>query len=61
MCEEVVTSAYHSWSKTTAAERAKVMKKMAALMADNMDDLAVILTLEAGKPLAEARGEIQVQ
>lgn len=36
------------------------MKKLAGLMLDNMDDLAAIVTLEAGKPLAEARGEIQV-
>jgi hypothetical protein len=29
-------------------------------MVENLDDLAKIVTLEAGKPLAEARGEIQV-
>ena len=60
MCEGVVTTAFNSWSKTTALERSKVMKKLANLMVDNMEDLAAIITLEAGKPLAEARGEIQV-
>jgi acyl-CoA reductase-like NAD-dependent aldehyde dehydrogenase len=59
VCEEVVTTAYNSWRKTTALDRSRVMKRLAALMAENLDDLAAIVTLEAGKPLAEARGEIQ--
>jgi succinate-semialdehyde dehydrogenase/glutarate-semialdehyde dehydrogenase len=61
ICEEVVTKAYNSWSKTTALERSKVLKKLAALMVENQEDLAKIVTLEAGKPLTEARGEIQVR
>ena len=59
VCEEVVTTAYNSWRKTTALDRSRVMKRLAALMAENLNDLAAIVTLEAGKPLAEARGEIQ--
>lgn len=60
-CEQIVTTAFQSWSKTTALERSKVLKKLAALMMENMEDLAKIVTLEAGKPLAEARGEIQAR
>lgn len=61
ICEEIVTTAFQSWKKTTALERSKIMKKFASLMQDNMEDLATIITLEAGKPLAEARGEVQVR
>lgn len=59
VCEETVTKAFESWRRTTALDRSKIMKKLASLMADNSEDLAKILTLEAGKPLSEARGEIQ--
>lgn len=50
--------AWLSWRQTTAKDRSKVLQKMAALMEHYRDDLATILTLEAGKPLAEAKGEI---
>jgi len=46
------------WKQFTAPQRAKVLEKMATLMIDNADDLAKIITLEAGKPLAESKGEI---
>ncbi len=46
------------WRKKTAKERAAVLQKIAALMHANKDDLALIMTLEQGKPLAEAAGEI---
>lgn len=59
VCEPIATKAFESWSRTTSAERSRVMRRLASLMTDNMEDLALILTLEAGKPLAEARGEIQ--
>ncbi len=47
-----------AWSKKTAAERAKVMRRWFDLMIANVDDLAVIMTAEQGKPLAESKGEI---
>ncbi len=50
--------AYKSWKKTTAAERAAVLMKWADLMEQHREDLATIMTSEQGKPLAEARGEI---
>ena len=46
------------WAATTAKERATVLRRLHDLMVAHVDDLAVILTMEMGKPLAEARGEI---
>ncbi|MEM1318550.1 MAG: NAD-dependent succinate-semialdehyde dehydrogenase, partial [Pseudomonadota bacterium] len=50
--------AFESWSKTTAKERAGVLRKWYELIVENADDLAAILTEEQGKPLAEAKGEV---
>jgi succinate-semialdehyde dehydrogenase/glutarate-semialdehyde dehydrogenase len=55
---EAAHSALPSWSKKTAAERAKIMRRWFDLMLANVDDLAVIMTAEQGKPLAESKGEI---
>lgn len=46
------------WAKKTAGERATMLKAWHRLMIENIDDLAMILTLEQGKPLVEAKGEI---
>ncbi len=46
------------WRKLAAKERSRILRKFAALLVENADDLATILTLEQGKPLIEARGEI---
>ena len=46
------------WKKTTAKQRGEILQQWADLIDQNIDDLAYILTLEQGKPLAEARGEI---
>ncbi|MGV0908977.1 NAD-dependent succinate-semialdehyde dehydrogenase [Martelella sp. FOR1707] len=59
--EEAVAAAYEAqkvWAKKTGKERAQILRKLYDLMVENADDLAVILTAEMGKPLAEARGEI---
>lgn len=50
--------AFKTWKNTSAAERARLLKKWHVLMLENADDLARILTLEQGKPLNEALGEI---
>ena len=50
--------AFKSWRATTAAERAAKLHKLADLIAANADELALILTTEQGKPLAEAKGEV---
>ncbi|WP_345780063.1 NAD-dependent succinate-semialdehyde dehydrogenase [Microbulbifer litoralis] len=52
------SAAFPAWKQKTAAERAAVLKRWYQLIMENVDDLARILTLEQGKPLAEAKGEI---
>jgi succinate-semialdehyde dehydrogenase/glutarate-semialdehyde dehydrogenase len=46
------------WKNKTAKERSKILRKLYDLIIVNADDLAKIITLEAGKPLAEAKGEV---
>ena len=55
---EAAHAAMPAWSKKTAGERAKIMRRWFDLMLANVDDLAVIMTAEQGKPLAESKGEI---
>ncbi len=50
--------AQKAWAAKTGKERAAVLRKLFDLMVENADDLATILTMEMGKPWAEARGEI---
>ncbi len=50
--------AMKEWQKYTAKERGKIIKTWGELITTNADDLAKILTLEQGKPLTEAKGEI---
>ena len=50
--------AQNEWAKRTGKDRAAVLRKLYDLMVANADDLAVILTAEMGKPLAEAKGEV---
>lgn len=47
-----------AWRRSSAAERSALLMGWYQLMLDNLDDLATIMTLEQGKPLAEARGEV---
>lgn len=51
-------NAFKMWSKKSASERAGLMRNWFNLMIEHQDDLGRILTLEQGKPLAEAKGEI---
>lgn len=50
--------AWPAWRALTAKERSGLLKRWHALILENADALAEILTLEQGKPLAEAKGEI---
>lgn len=52
-------AAWPAWRASTAKQRAVILRKWHDLMLENADDLALILTTEQGKPLAEAKGEIQ--
>ena len=55
---EAANAAYPAWRAMTAKERAGVLRKWFELMLANLDDLAVLMTAEQGKPMAESRGEI---
>jgi len=55
---EAAQAAQSAWAKTTAKERAGLLRKWFNLIMENQEDLARLLTAEQGKPLAEARGEI---
>jgi succinate-semialdehyde dehydrogenase/glutarate-semialdehyde dehydrogenase len=55
---EAAHGAMPSWAKRTAAERANIMRRWFELMLANLNDLAIIMTAEQGKPLAESKGEI---
>ncbi len=55
---EAATKAFALWSKKTAKERSAIMRKWFNLVTDNTNDLALLMTTEQGKPLAEAKGEI---
>lgn len=60
--EAAVTAAaraFADWSKRLANERAAHLRRWFELIVQHQDDLAKILTLEQGKPISEARGEIQ--
>lgn len=56
---ESAQNAFKTWSTETAAHRAEILEKWHDLILANIDDLALILTTEQGKPLAEAKGEIK--
>ncbi|MDQ7746023.1 NAD-dependent succinate-semialdehyde dehydrogenase [Hydrogenophaga pseudoflava] len=55
---EAADKAFRSWRKTTAKHRSQVLYRWWQLIVDSKDDLAALITLEEGKPLAEAHGEI---
>ncbi len=55
---DAAAKTFKSFSKTTAAARAEMLRNLHALILEHREELAQLLTLEQGKPLAEARGEI---
>lgn len=55
---EAAAKAFLLWTKKTAKERSAIMRKWFNLVTDNTNDLALLMTTEQGKPLAEAKGEI---
>jgi succinate-semialdehyde dehydrogenase/glutarate-semialdehyde dehydrogenase len=56
---EAAQAAYPRWRATLAKERARILRRWADLMLEHRDDLALLLTTEQGKPLAESRLEIE--
>ena len=57
---DAASEAFETFSRTTANERAAILRRMQEIMLDRVDELAELLTLEQGKPLAEAKGEITI-
>ena len=55
---EAANRALPGWRAHTGKERAKILRTLADLMMANQDDLAVLMTAEQGKPMAESKGEI---
>jgi succinate-semialdehyde dehydrogenase/glutarate-semialdehyde dehydrogenase len=55
---EAANAAWPAWRKKTAKERSTILRKWNDLILENADDLALLMTAEQGKPLAESKGEI---
>ena len=55
---EAANAAYPAWRALTGKERASVLRRWYDLMLEHQEDLAIIMTAEQGKPMAESRGEI---
>ncbi len=55
---EAAEVAFLDWRAKTAKERAVIIRRWYELLIENADDLALIMTHEQGKPLAEAKGEV---
>ncbi len=57
---DAADKAWPAWRTKTARERSAILRKWAELQLAHADDLALILTSEQGKPLAESKGEITI-
>ncbi len=55
---EAANAAWPAWRAKTAKEREVILKRWSQLMIENQDDLGRLMTIEQGKPLAEAKGEV---
>ncbi|MCI5168460.1 MAG: aldehyde dehydrogenase family protein, partial [Candidatus Electrothrix sp. GM3_4] len=51
-------AAWPAWRSKTAHQRSRLIRRWYDLIIENQEDLAIIMTAEQGKPLAESRGEI---
>lgn len=56
---EAAAEAFHSWRRTPAPARGKIVARAARLMEEAKEELARMLTHEEGKTIAESRGELQ--
>ena len=55
---EAAEAAWPVWRAKTAKERAQILRRWFDLMMEHQEDLAILMTMEQGKPLTESRGEI---
>ena len=56
---DAAAEAFHSWRRTPAPTRGKIVAKAARLMEEAKEELAQLLTREEGKTISESRGELQ--
>lgn len=52
---DAAQAAFLTWSKTSAYHRAELLEKWYTIIENRLDEIATIMTLEQGKPLAEAK------
>ncbi len=55
-----VRSGFDQWRATSPADRAAVLSKVASLYAERAEELAELISLEMGKPVREAKGEVKI-
>ena len=55
---DAAVEAFPAWSETPARERAEILRRAFDLLQERKEDFALLMTIEMGKPLAEARGEV---
>jgi len=55
---DVAVAAQEGWAATAPRERGEILRRAFELMTARADDLALLMTLEMGKPLVESRGEV---
>ena len=55
---EAANNSWSAWKKLTGKDRSIIIRRWHELILENIDDLALIMTLENGKPIADSRGEI---
>jgi succinate-semialdehyde dehydrogenase / glutarate-semialdehyde dehydrogenase len=55
---DAANRALPAWKQKTAKERSILLRKWHDLLIANADDIALLMTSEQGKPLAEAKGEV---
>ena len=55
---DAAADAFPAWAATPARERGEILRRAFDLLQERKEDFALLMTLEMGKPLAEARGEV---
>jgi succinate-semialdehyde dehydrogenase/glutarate-semialdehyde dehydrogenase len=55
---DAAVAAFPAWAATPARERAEILRRAFDLLQERKEDFALLMTIEMGKPLAEARGEV---
>ncbi|TCP51881.1 succinate-semialdehyde dehydrogenase/glutarate-semialdehyde dehydrogenase [Tamaricihabitans halophyticus] len=56
---DAAVAAQHDWAQVAPRERGEILRRAYQLLVDRKDELGLLMTMEMGKPLAEATGEIQ--